>query len=308
MLLFAVCLSVVGLALGPILLAWGKGRALPGAAIDGFTLGLVPSVVLLRLAPHVYEEVGPLSIALVCSGYIALWLIERRQHRALGRAGQVVALPALVVHAAADGATLAVVLGQGGAEQSGASEGGALLALALLIHRLPEGLFVARALVPESGWRSAIAWICALALVTAGGALLGERVLSLAPHEVFHGIVAVGLGAILRLATHTHEATPHTRGGRLAFLGAMVSGLLINAAVPAAALRPVHDAPLHDADVATVLGRVALLVVVLAGLLRLAPSAWSAKILGRRGVGLAHDHDHRSEAVKTTPPASGPVA
>lgn len=300
MLLIAVSLSVLGLTLGPLFLAWGRGRALPSAAIEGVTLGLVPAVVLLRLAPHVYEEVGPLSLGLLAAGYAALWFVERRRHRSLGRAGQIVAMPALVVHAAADGATLGVVLGHHGAAQAEAGSG-ALLAAALLIHRLPEGLFVARALVPESGWRSAILWLAALSLATIAGALLGDRLLSLAPHEVFHGVVAVGLGAILRLATHTHERTPHTRKGVLVFVGAMAAGLGVNALVPDASLRPVHEAPPHDARLAYLAGGAALVVVLGAGLARFAPRAWLAKLAPRREAGCEHDH-HREQAVKVPPP------
>ncbi len=36
-------LSVLGLSVGPILLAWGRGRAMPSAAMEGLTLGLVPA-------------------------------------------------------------------------------------------------------------------------------------------------------------------------------------------------------------------------------------------------------------------------
>ena len=47
MLLLAVLLSVLGLAVGPLLFAWGRGRALPAAALEGLSLGLIPAVVLL---------------------------------------------------------------------------------------------------------------------------------------------------------------------------------------------------------------------------------------------------------------------
>lgn len=307
MLLIAVTLSVLGLAAGPLLLAWGKGRALPSAAIEGATLGLVPAVVLLRLVPHVFEEIGPLALALVAAGYAALWIVERRSHRSLGRAGQIVALPALVLHAAADGATLGVVLGDGGAAARGAAQGGALLAAALLVHRLPEGLFVARALVPESGWRSAIAWLGALASATVAGALLGERALSLAPHEVVHGVVAVGLGAILRLATHTHERTPQRRGGVLAFVGALAAGLALNAAVPAASLHGPHEVPAHAPGPATLAGAVALVVIVGVGLLRFAPRAWRSRLSPPHDAASSeaaeheHHHEHR---VEIPPPAA----
>ena len=286
MLALAVSLSVLGLAVGPMLLAWGRGRALPSAAMEGLTLGIVPSVVLLRLLPHVYEEVGALSIALLAAGYGVVWIVERRRHRSLGRVGQAVALPALFVHATIDGATLGVALAPGSF-----AGGGALLAAALLIHRVPEGLFVARALVPEIGWRRTIAWLAVLATATVGGAVLGDRVLSLAPPEVFHGVVAVGLGAILRLVTHTHERTPHTRRGVLVFVGALVIGLAVNALVPSASLPELHATPAHDPETATLVGSIFVVLVVGLGLIRFAPASWRAKL----GPALDHDHEHDHE-------------
>lgn len=286
MLALAVSLSVLGLAVGPILLAWGRGRALPSAAMEGLTLGLVPAVVLLRLLPHVYEEAGPAAIALLAAGYAAVWIVEKRRHRALGGVGQVVALPALLVHATVDGATLGVAVTS--AEATG---GGAILAAALLIHRLPEGLFVARALVPEVGWRRTIVWLAVLALATVAGALLGEHVLALAPHQVFHGIVAVGLGAILRLVTHTHERTPHTQKGVLVFMISLVAGFAINAAVPSASLPELHAEPARDAATAALAGGIALVLVVGLGLVRFAPRSWRAKL----GPSMDHEHEHEHE-------------
>ncbi len=283
MLAFAVALSVLGLAVGPVLLAWGRGRAMPSAAMEGLTLGLVPAVVLLRLLPHVYEEVGPLALALLAVGYGVVWIVERRRHRSLGRVGQAVALPALLVHATVDGATLGVAL-----SPEASADGGALLAAALLIHRIPEGLFVARALVPEVGWRRTLLWLLVLAGATVGGAALGDRVLSLAPHGVFHGVVAVGLGAILRLVTHTHERTPHTQRGVLVFLGAFVFGLAVNFLVPSASLPELHAEPAHDPGTAMMAGGVALVLVVGLGLVRFAPASWRAKL----GPAVDHDHDH----------------
>ena len=283
MLAIAVVLSVLGLSVGPVLLAWGRGRAMPSAAMEGLTLGLVPAVVLLRLLPHVYEEVGGLAIGLLVAGYAVVWIVERRRHKSLGRVGQAVALPALFVHATVDGATLGVALAPGTF-----GEGGGLLAAALLVHRVPEGLFVARALVPEIGWRRTIAWLAVLAGATVGGAVLGDRVLRLAPPEVFHGIVAVGLGAILRLVTHTHERTPRSRGGVLLFTGALIFGLAVNFLVPSASLPELHATPAHDPGTAMIAGGIALVLVVGLGLVRFAPSAWRAKW----GPAVDHDHDH----------------
>ncbi len=291
---FAVSLSILGLALGPLLLAWGRGRVLPSAAILGFTLGLVPSVVLLRLLPHVYEEGGPITLVFLTLGYGALWIAERRRHKSLGSVSVAVALPALVIHAMADGATLGIVLGQNANVQSGS-----LLASALLIHRLPEGLFVARAVAPESGWAKVAIWIAALALATVFGSILGERLLAFAPPTVFHAIVALGLGAVLRLATHSHEPTPSSRSSLAVFVAALVGGIALNLAVPSAALAEVHAGPAKAMWPAVVFGITALVFVMASGLVRFAPKTW----LSRLGIAEpACENDHPHDETATTPP------
>ncbi|MBK8255453.1 MAG: hypothetical protein IPK82_22680 [Polyangiaceae bacterium] len=293
MLIAAVFVSILGLAIGPALLAWGRGRAVPTAALEGFTLGLVPAVVLLRLVPHVFEEVGPLAFALLLAGYVALWVVERRYHKSLGRAGQIVALPALLVHAAVDGATLGIVLG--GQNSAMTSQNALLIAAAMLIHRIPEGLFVARALVPENGWRTTLLWLTILSVATAAGAALGNKVFAIAPHEVFHGIVAVGLGAILRLATHTHERTPSTRPGMLAFAGALLTGLAIHFLVPARSLESVHPKVDHDSNLPLTFGAIFLVFIVGGGLLRFAPRTWQSKLGILRTADQHNDHDHHHD-------------
>lgn len=297
MLAFAVTLSVIGLLLGPVLYAWGRGRQTPSIAIEGFTLGLVPAVVLLRLLPHIAEEIGLIALLLLVVGYGILFAVERLRHRALGRAGEVVALPALFIHAAADGTTLGIVLGQ--SASSASAPNGALLAAAVLIHRLPEGLFVARTLVPESGWRRTIAWLIALSAATCVGAALGDRLLSVAPSGLFHGVVAVGLGAMLRLATHTHSRTPTTRLGIGVFFGALAAGLGVHFAVPNASLHDFDTAPAKEPGWTLIAGWAGLAIVVGMGLWRFAPRAWLAKAT----FGPAHpcddhhDHDHEEQVV-----------
>lgn len=199
-----LALSLIGFAIGPLLVAWGRGRALPRAAIDGFTLGVVPALILLHLVPHMVEEVGPAALALLGAGYAVVWLGDRRAHDG-GRIGAVVVLPALVIHAVGDGAGLALAT-SGEGEHGG--NVGAGLAVALVLHRLSEGLFLATSLVPVFGWRRTLPRLGAVASATVVGALLGRALLSRIPDAVFEGVAAFGIGAMLRLAVHSHQAPP----------------------------------------------------------------------------------------------------
>jgi hypothetical protein len=214
-----VALSLVGFSVGPLLVAWGRGRLLPSALVDGFTLGVVPSLILLHVVPHMVEEVGLGALGLLGTGYALVWLADRRAHDG-GRIGSVVVLPALVVHALGDGAALAIATSGGG--DHGGEHVGAGLSAALVLHRLSEGLFLASSLVPVYGWRRAIPRMGAVALATVLGALLGRVLLAHVPDAVFEGVAALGIGAMLRLAVHSHQAAP-TEGparavGALGFL------------------------------------------------------------------------------------------
>jgi hypothetical protein len=73
LLALAVTFSILGLAVGPILLALGSGRG-PAlhAIVDGFVLGLVPALIALRILPHVYAQLGPSCVAWLATGFIGL--------------------------------------------------------------------------------------------------------------------------------------------------------------------------------------------------------------------------------------------
>ncbi len=223
-----LALSLVGFAIGPLLVAWGRGRALPRAAIDGFTLGVVPALILLHLVPHMVEEVGPLALALVAAGYGVVWLGDRRAHDG-GRIGAVVVLPALVIHAVGDGAGLAIATSGGGDH---GDHVGAGLSVALVLHRLSEGLFLATSLVPVFGWRRTIPRLGAVASATVVGALLGQALLSRIPDAVFEGVAAFGIGAMLRLAVHSHQAPPAEPRARMVSSIGFVMGVALALYIP----------------------------------------------------------------------------
>lgn len=144
-------MSVLGLLVGPALVALGRGRRMGASAVDGFALGVVPALLLLRLVPHVVEGAGAWGVALVCAGFGVLWLADRgHDHahpaddaRTAMTLGARLVVPALVLHALSDGAALAMATVGGHSHGHGAEHGvGESLAGAVLLHRLPEGLFL----------------------------------------------------------------------------------------------------------------------------------------------------------------------
>ncbi|WP_438024337.1 permease [Sorangium sp. So ce233] len=227
MLALVVALSLAGLAAGPLLVALGRRRTLPTSALDGLTLGLVPALVLSRHLPHAVEEIGAQAVLWAALGYAALWLTEHRRRGAGEVVGREVAFSALAVHGLLDGAglALAAAAADGGAD-------GALFAVAVLVHRLPEGLSLAARFLPAWGWRQLAVRLGLLGLLTLLGALLGQRLMESLPHESLEVFIAFGLGVLLRIVVHTHDAPPQSRSARTASAVAFASGLCVALALP----------------------------------------------------------------------------
>ncbi|XXX74962.1 permease [Sorangium sp. So ce134] len=227
MLALVVALSIAGLAAGPLLVALGRRGALPTPALDGLTLGLVPTLVLARHLPHAIEELGAQAVLWTALGYAALSLAERRRRDTGEALGREIAFSALAVHGLLDGAGLALA--------AAAADGGAdglLIASAVLVHRLPEGLSLAARFLPAWGWRQLALRLGLLGLLTMLGALLGQRLMERLPHESLEVFIAFGLGVLLRLVVHTHEAPPRGRTARAASAVAFATGLCVALALP----------------------------------------------------------------------------
>lgn len=223
----AVLLSVVGLLIGPALVSWTRGSRTTFAALDGATLGIVPGLVLLRLLPHLVEETGPWAIGACASGYLVFSAVEARAHGRANDIGIAIVLPALALHGFLDGAGLALAFQRTEVLGAGAMAVGA----ALVLHKIPEGIFVAAVLLPTLGRTKTGVRILALAAATVLGALSGRELLAHTPDRALHVLVALGLGVMLRMAIHRHGAAPEARAERvasgLAFAGSLVALLAV---------------------------------------------------------------------------------
>jgi hypothetical protein len=223
----ALTLSVAGLLAGPVLVAWARGRSVAVAALDGATLGIVPALLLVRLLPHLVEEVGGVAFLALAAGYVAFQIAESRAHGRAARLGLALVLPALALHSFLDGAALAIAF-----SKSAVVVGGAALGGALVVHKIPEGLFLASRLGSSVGIRAAFGWIGALGATTILGALSGRELLAHTSDPTLHVIVAVGLGVMLRMVFHRHVAPETGTKERMASGCAFVLCLVPIAALP----------------------------------------------------------------------------
>jgi hypothetical protein len=198
MLVAAAALSSLGLAVGPGLIALGHGYPRARVAIAGFTFGAIPPLVVTHLLPHLYEDVGSVVPLLAVAGYAgAAWL----DHSGRRLGGSAIVVPALAVHSVLDGAALASALAVHG-EDSAAL----VLAVALVAHRVPEGLLIGAAFVPLVGLRVTLQRTALLIAATFLGVMGGSVVLVRGSGVATHVLIALVLGALLHSVIHGHRA------------------------------------------------------------------------------------------------------
>ena len=170
--------SLLALFLGPLLARAFRRSDRVLAALDGFVIAAILGLVVLHILPHAVALGGLPVMAAAVAGLLLPSLVERRlPTRGAGRASRGVILliaVGLAVHAALDGAALALP-----GDPAGEEAGGVLLAFGVLLHRVPEGLAVWGAAKPLWGTAGALALIALIAVATSvgfgyGGGLLTE--------------------------------------------------------------------------------------------------------------------------------------
>ncbi|MBI2377203.1 MAG: hypothetical protein HYV07_24600 [Deltaproteobacteria bacterium] len=179
--------AIAALAVGPLFLARLKHARLL-AAVDGFVLGSIGSLVLARVLPDALARGGSSAVLAAVVG-MALPLLADSRSRAAERGTLFFAVVALTAHAALDGAALTSVSDPG-------------LAVSVVLHRVPSGLFVFWMIKPR---RLALLVLGLDALATTTGFYVGERI------EVLHGpwsslLSALVAGSLLHVvAAHGPE-------------------------------------------------------------------------------------------------------
>ena len=178
--------ALVGLGVGPALAnLWPAARAWR-AWVDGLSLVLVGGLCVLHLVPHAVEHGG---LAAVAAGLATALAPRFFAHRVQTDWWSLLALVAVLVHAAFDGAALA----------SSAAHPAHALGLAVVAHRLPVGLVVftqaTTARGPAWGWAA----VAAVALATVAGFAGGASVVAAGPAWIGSLLEAMVAGALLHV-------------------------------------------------------------------------------------------------------------
>lgn len=222
-------LALGALALGPLIYAVSRRFRWTLSVVDGFVLSAVGALVVLHVAPRALSAGGIWAGAALILGLAApAALHEVFSERKTDRWVVVIGLFALMVHSATDGAALA--------------SGDHALSWAIVLHRLPAGLFVWWLVRPSSSAGRAWLVLALVAASTAAGFLIGlpESLHQGAPFAVFEALVA---GALLHVLIghgpelHGPEHHAHAHGAELA--GA-TAGILLVLLVPEGSGHHVH--------------------------------------------------------------------
>jgi uncharacterized membrane protein YraQ (UPF0718 family) len=193
-------LSIAALLTGPLLLGLARrvdrryqAWALDG--VDGFVLATVGALLVVEVLPEAWERSGWPVLLAVTAGLVGPTLLERFLHKA-ARAVHTAALSlgvlGLALHAGLDGVVLAEGMGHGGGS----------LAMAVLVHRLPEGLTIWWLLSPGYGPRVAGAVLLAVAAATAGGLAFAPHIEWLSNSTSMGWIEAFVSGSLLHVVVH----------------------------------------------------------------------------------------------------------
>ncbi len=204
-----VPLSILALGAGPLLFRLsGRSRAAT-AGLDGFVRVAVGGLLLIHVMPEAWQLGGAASGLAFLIGMLFPLLLHRMMSGEHGRgfaAELLLALAALALHAFLDGAALIEH------EQTG-SFTTRMLALAVVLHRLPVGVAVWWLVRPRSGRGMAWTVLGALALATLLGSFFSVELLADAPSAALGAFEAFMSGALLHVVVgHTFQLRGGGRG------------------------------------------------------------------------------------------------
>jgi zinc and cadmium transporter len=211
MLVYAAAAAGANL-LGAVAVTWRtrwSTRALD--AMLAFAAGFMISVALLDLVPEALMRGGRAAAVLALGAYVAVHVTQHvigthfhfgEETHHVSEAVSVAALVGLLLHTFVDGVAVASGLEVGGAV-------GALVFMAVILHKVPEGLAISSLfLAAGQGRQRALLAAGALGAATVAGVVLTERVAALRDHGL-----ALAAGVTLYVGMSNLVPEFRARGG-----------------------------------------------------------------------------------------------
>jgi len=237
-------ISLLALAAGPVLFRIAGKAQGSMAGLDGFIFVAIVGLITIHIIPHAIAAAGLGAIGFAVVGLLGPGLVERLLHKAARQAHTitvVLAIVGLTVHAFFDGAALA---------EPSVESGGQMLAVAVLLHRLPVAVTLWGVLRPGSLLIAAGALI-ALGVATVLGYGAGHEFAHMLDEQWLGFFQSLVAGSVLHVVLHRPhpDISPLATGRGRFYAGAgAVIGLGMVIALSEIHL-PLHSAP-HGLDVA----------------------------------------------------------
>ena len=199
--MFLLLLSFLALWSGPLLLMTTHPSHKAIIWIDRLVIACILLLVLFHVIPESIEQAGLIAIAAILLG--ALWpvIYQRISHSAncqLQRSLLSLASVGVLTHTILDGVALA---------------DDAYLGLAVVLHRLPEGLGIWRVAIAAFNRQWGFIALCVMMLSTACGYFFGSSWLAYASEGfvgLFEGLMAGVLLHVVFHKTHVQHAEEHS--------------------------------------------------------------------------------------------------
>jgi hypothetical protein len=188
-------LSIVMLAVGPVLYRWLGSHKRAGAALDSFILFSVGALVFGVVLPDLVAAAGIAAIGSAIVGFLGPMVLERLSGHGSSRVHQAalaLGVVGLVLHTTLDGAAIASF------DQTHAME----LALAVALHRLPVGMTVWALVRPKFGVPRALGVLGLIAVGTIAGFMYADLQLDVTQGTLFACFQAFVAGSLVHVLIH----------------------------------------------------------------------------------------------------------
>jgi hypothetical protein len=274
----SLVLSVVALAVGPVLHRVAVTRRSTLSALDSFVFVAISGLVLLHIIPSSFRLAGWAAAVAALLGLVSPGLAERLLHRAAEHVHLlflVVAMVGFGGHAFLDGMALSE-------PHSAPASGTSPISLAIVIHRLPDGLTIWWLLREPYGLPAAAATLGFMAVSTVAGFFFVGAYLPARGQSWLGVVQALVAGTLIHVVLHRPRiaAQPEDRPAYLpTILGAVVAGALLWI------MEEAHDA----ADGSHRLPYLGLCAFVVLLVVRFGFRRWLARVFAHHH---ADDHHH----------------
>ncbi len=201
--------SCIALLLGPLFYRFFTANSGLQKGLDGFIFVSLGGLVLIHILPELLEHGGFLALFFVIIGLWGPTLSEKlfqRYSEVTHNLTLTLGIAGLLLHTMTDGGAMVL------AQQDGSST---LLALGVILHRLPVGLAIWWLLKPQVGSSWAAVVLLGMMLLTGVGYFAGEQLLTQLSLDNTVYLQAFVTGSILHVVLHQpHGNSPTDKQGK----------------------------------------------------------------------------------------------